>query len=413
MVLFDQTFVSGGNFVLGVLLARWLGLSAYGLFSLLWMGVLFALSVHQAFVTQPLMTLFAKKTGEARAAYFRSVLQIQILLSLALATLTTLVFFFLNFVGFQPEWLLWLPLVGGLSAVYLLQDTLRKIFFVKKKYLVPLIMDTVVYGPLLAVLTALHMGGTLSLKNTLFGLLVAYGASSLVGFFKSNFSFSGFNKTTIQTTLSEHYHFSIWLLGTSLLQWFSGNFFLVAAAGILGTVAVGALRMVQNMVGLCHVLFLAMENIVPAEAAQQFFHHGKEKMNTYLQRVTLVGGIPLLLILGALSLLAPWLIGLLYGEEYVPYSYLIWVYSAHYILVYLGYPLRFALRTVQYTSPIFVAYAISAGLSLALAFPMVNAWGMLGVMGGLMLSQIVTLLVYAFFLKRQASKVFNPHQALK
>jgi O-antigen/teichoic acid export membrane protein len=91
----------------------------------------------------------------------------------------------------------------------------------------------------------------------------------------------------------------------------------------------------------------------------------------------------------------------LYGAEYVPYSYLVWIYSAHYVLVYLGYPMRFALRTLHFTSPIFVAYGIGAGLSLFLAFPMVQAWGMKGVMAGLMGLQVMTLLVYAFFLHRE------------
>lgn len=401
MVLFDQVLVSGGNFALGVLLARWLGLSAFGLFSLLWMGVLFALNLHQAFVTQPLMTLFAKKEkGGEREAYFHSVFHLQVFLSIGTGLVSVLVFSILKMAGIQAAWLGWVPLVGLLAALYLMQDTLRKIFFVEKNYLPPLLMDGVVYGPLLGGLALLHFNGVLDLRNTLLVLSVAYGASSLLGFILSHFSFSNIRAAALKTTLNEHYHFSVWLLGTSVLQWFSGNFFLVAAAGVLGTVAVGALRMAQNMVGLCHVLFLAMENIVPREAAQQFFQHGREKMEAYLFRVTLLGGVPFLFILGAFSLLAPYLIELLYGCEYVPYSYLVWIYAAHYVLVYLGYPLRFALRILQFTSPIFIAYCLCAGMSLLLAFPMVEKWDVEGVLAGLMLTQSATLLVYYFFLKK-------------
>ena len=398
MVLLDQVLVSGGNFTLGVLLARWLGLSAYGLFSLLWMGVLFTLSMHQAFISQPLMTLFAQKKEEEKKGYFRAVFQIQVGLSLALCLLSMLAFFVLKNAGLGEAWLSWLPLIGGLSALYLIQETLRKIYFAKKEYRLPLLLDGLVYGPLLAAVAALHFNGKLNLENTLLVMLVVYGASSLVGILKSKDSFSHIHKTTIRQTINEHYHFSIWLLGTSVVQWFSGNFFLVAAAGALGTVAVGALRMAQNMVGLCHVFFLAMENIVPAEAAQQFFHHGREKMYAYLRRTTLLGSLPFLLVLGGLSLAAPLLIELLYGAEYVPYTYLVWVYAAHYILVYLGYPLRFALRTMQFTSPIFGAYCLGAGAGLLLAFPMVKTWGLMGAMAGLMGVQVLSLLVYSFFL---------------
>lgn len=413
LVLLDQVIVSGGNFALGVLLARWLGLSAYGMFSLLWLGVLFVLGLHQAFISQPLMTLFAQKTDTEQKDYFHSIIFIQMMLSVGLIGFSTLFYFAFQAFSIERDWLEWLPLLGGLSAFYLIQDTLRKIYFAQKKYSLPLLMDGLVYVPLLCALTVLHLKSQLDLKSTLFVMLVVYGVSSTVGFLKSYFSFLGIQKATVQATLKEHYQFSIWLLGTSLLQWFSGNFFLIAAAGVLGTVAVGALRMAQNMVGLCHVLFLAMENIVPAEAAQKYFQNGKEKMYAYLKRITLLGGLPFVLGLVTLSLLAPSIIDVLYGTEYVPYSYLVWVYAAHYVLVYLGYPFRYALRTLQFTSPIFVAYCFSAGLSLVLAFPMVKVWGIMGVMAGLMLSQMVTIGVYAFFLLRKQVSSDNTLISLK
>lgn len=401
-MLLDQAIVSGGNFVLGVLLARYLGLAAFGTYSLLWMGVLFALSLHQAFISQPMMTLFAQKSGEHREAYFRTIFQVQILLSLALGLLSLLAFLALRFSHFQIEWLPWLPSVGAIAAVYLLQDTLRKLFFVEKQYRPPLLLDILLYALLLGVLPVAHAFGKLDLGNALLVILLAYGLSCTVGVFQMKNAFKFFDKKTIQHTLKEHYHFSVWLLGTSLLQWFSGNFFLIAAAGVLGAFAVGALRMAQNMVGLSHVLFLAMENVVPAEAAHQFFNHGKAKMNAYLRRTSLLGAIPLLVILLALAAFSPWLIELLYGAEYVPFSYLVWAYAGHYVFVYLGFPLRFALRTLQLTYPIFVAYCVSAGISLLVAFPMAQAWGMWGVMAGLMGTQVLMLLVYTFFLAKKS-----------
>jgi len=53
LVVLDQVIVSGGNFALGLVLIRTLGLADYGVYAVLWMGVLFALSLHQAFITMP------------------------------------------------------------------------------------------------------------------------------------------------------------------------------------------------------------------------------------------------------------------------------------------------------------------------------------------------------------------------
>ncbi|MEL6926614.1 MAG: hypothetical protein AAFO94_21420, partial [Bacteroidota bacterium] len=57
VVLVDQAIVSGGNFVLGILLTRFLGLDHYGVYTLLWMVLLVALSLNHAFISQPLLSL--------------------------------------------------------------------------------------------------------------------------------------------------------------------------------------------------------------------------------------------------------------------------------------------------------------------------------------------------------------------
>ena len=403
LVLVDQAIVSGGNFVLGVLLARYLGLASFGEYTLLWMGVLFALNLHQAYMTQPLMSLFAGKKEDAQPAYIRSLFVLQMGISMLLAGLAAVAFIIFKIIEMPEGWLACLPLTGLLAAVYLLQDFLRKLFFVKQYFRQPLVMDLILYGLLSGALYGLHHLDVITLGLAIVGMLSACFISSMAGLIfahakKLTPDFIKIDWIETHKTAKEHYHYSFWLLGTSLVQWFSGNFFLIAAAGALGTVALGALRMAQNMVGLCHVLFLAMENIIPAEAARHFFTFGEKAMFAYLKRVALFGGAVVLAMLGALTLAAPWLIRLLYGGEYLPYGWLVAAYSGLYVFVYIGFPMRFALRTLQTTSPIFIAYCLSAAVSVLLAFPLVRAWGMTGVMAGLTGTQLLTLVVYSYFL---------------
>ena len=201
-----------------------------------------------------------------------------------------------------------------------------------------------------------------------------------------------------QTTIKTHYHFSSWLLGTSILQWFSGNFFLITAASILGTIAVGAVRMGQNIVGLCHVLFLAMENIVPVEAAQLFLQKGTHGLTSYLKSSSKKIGLMLIIVLSLMALAATSLIQILYGASFISYSYVVWGYCLLYFFVFFGYPARYFFRTLRFTKPIFIAYCASALFSLAVAVPMVQTWGIMGVLLGLIGSQMMTLFVYSYFI---------------
>jgi O-antigen/teichoic acid export membrane protein len=61
LVFLDQALVSGSNFVLGILLARYLGVAGYGQFALLWLIVLFFSSLQLAYIISPMLTLVQKK----------------------------------------------------------------------------------------------------------------------------------------------------------------------------------------------------------------------------------------------------------------------------------------------------------------------------------------------------------------
>ena len=398
LVIVDQIIVSGGNFALGLVLIRTLGLADYGLYAVLWMGVLFALSLHQAFITKPLMTLAIDKTKEIQQNYFNQLWWIQMVFSGIVLLGITGITQICHSLGLTTTWLIYLPLMTLLAIVYLLQDFLKKTFFIKKSYQQPLLMDGLIYSLLFAGLAGLSWLGKNQLLPSLYVLLGSYFIG-LSLFSKDVFKkYDRFAQDNWQTIIKTHYHFSSWLLGTSILQWFSGNFFLITAASILGTTAVGAVRMGQNIVGLCHVLFLAMENIVPVEAAQLFLQKGTNGLTKYLKSSSKKLGVMLIIVLSSMALAATSLIQLLYGASFIAYSYVVWGYCWLYFFVFFGYPARYFFRTLRFTKPIFIAYCISALFSLVVAVPMVQTWGIMGVLMGLIGSQIMTLLVYGYFM---------------
>ncbi len=398
LVLADQAIVSGGNFILGIALIRILGLKEYGLFAMLWMGVLFALSLHQAFITKPLMTLAIGQSAKEQAHYFSTLGRMQVAFGGFLCLLLSGFMLFLNITNWSIGWFDYLPIIGGITFFYLLQDFYKKTFFIKKAYLQPLLMDGLCYGVIFIGLFGLAVTNNSSLSNAL--MVIAVGYLTSMPFYVKDLIQTKNTKDNDYwlSILKKHYHFSSWLLGTSILQWFSGNFFLISAASTLGTTAVGAVRMGQNIVGLCHILFLAMENIVPAEAAQLFLQKDLKGLQKYLWKISLQIGAVVLAILFAMSLLAPVLIEGLYGAALTSYSYVVWGYCLLYVFVFIGYPMRYFFRTIQFTQPIFIAYCISAFFSILLAFPMVQNWGIMGLLIGLMISQILTLLVYIFYI---------------
>ena len=72
LVYGDQAIVSGFSFLSGVVLARYLGVNGFGIYSIAWLGVLIASSINQPLIIAPMQTLSGKKSIEEQEIYLQS-----------------------------------------------------------------------------------------------------------------------------------------------------------------------------------------------------------------------------------------------------------------------------------------------------------------------------------------------------
>jgi O-antigen/teichoic acid export membrane protein len=195
----------------------------------------------------------------------------------------------------------------------------------------------------------------------------------------------------LQQDAAEIWRHARWLMGSTIIQWISGNAFLLAAGGILGTLALGAVKMALNLMGFFNVFFQALENKVPVSASYLFYHKGKREMYYYLKKVTLTGLLVTLLIIVLISGFAEKIIHLTYGEAYIQYAYVVVAFGLMQLLIFFGMPFRFAIRTLNMTKDIFYAYLLTASFGLLLAVPLVKSFGIIGVIIGLVSSQLIVI----------------------
>ncbi|MEM7368410.1 MAG: hypothetical protein AAF587_07380 [Bacteroidota bacterium] len=417
LTLLDQMIVSGSNFLTGILLTRWLGLEAYGVFALAWLGLMLMSSVQQAFLLTPMMSLGPKKDGAERQAYYRGSLLLQLGFLLLIGTVSCVIVWFAD--QWFPEWgigflfpVLPLAIVG-----FLMQEYYRRFFFILLQPVLALIVDGIAYLGLILGIVSLYLFDSLSVEYSYVLVLTTFGLSSLVGELLAKRLRRGMiSSTSISMWVSaksvfvEHWHVASWLIGKAFLQFFSSNYYILAAGVILGPSAIGALRIAQNLLGTTHVLFLAMENAVPVKASIALSRDGLRGMIQYLKLISLKAGILVGGILILLALFAEPLIELVYGTEFVEYSYLLIAYCVFYLFLFPGYPLRFALRTLESTQPIFWAYVASTIVSLLSANYLVENWGLMGVVYGLIMTTILMQMCYGVGVKIQMNKYIDAQQ---
>lgn len=396
--LFDQALVSGANFLTGVLLVRYLGVDQYGLFVLLWMIVQFSMSLQNAMVVSPMLSIAPKVESDQQAEYLSTTLSMQIGFCIILSLFALLAQLFP--VVWMPQWWsqeLVLPLTVC-AITFQLQDYLRRNMFARLRAAHAFGIDLVAYGGQVLLLV-IFLSGIATISNALWLISTALGISTVLGFLLLG-SGPRVSIAVIKATTFRHWISSRWLVGAAVLQWLSGNYFLIAAGSLLGPAAVGGIRAAQNLLGVTHIMFQGLENVVPGEASRKFRESGASGLRRYLRKVLL-----LLLILTAaaalfMAIFTEPLFTAVYGQLDPNSQKAMFWYVPIYILVAACLPYRAGLRTIEKTRSVFISYVFGTVFSMLAANYLVTEFAVHGVMFGMLIIQVIMVAVLALSFKR-------------
>ncbi len=385
--LFDQGLVSGANFLTNVLLARGVGVREYGVFALAWVAVLFANSLQYALIVTPMMSVGPKQDPEERPAYYGAVLVQEFVFAFAVALLMYLGVRLS--VHFYPQWgiaNLALPMTGATLA-YLLQEFLRRYFFCTRQSKLALTTDIASYLTQLPIIFWVTHQHTATLPMVLW--IIA--ATSLLGFFACirRFEPVTFGAAALRRVFLRHWLMSRWLAPSAFMQWGAGNLFFMSAPVYYGAAATALLRASQNIVGVAHVWFLGLDNVVPAEAARQMRLGGLDGMLRYIKRVLLQWGGLTALFTGLVAAFPTFWLRLCYGQKYAGDGSVLRWFALLYLIIFVAGPLRAGLQALEYTAPVFWAYPALIAFSVALAGPFARRLGLTGVMLGMCATQVL------------------------
>ncbi len=404
LIFLDQILVSGSNFILGILLARYLGIDLFGKFSLIWIIVLFFSSIQLAFIISPMLTHGAKKVPVIKDYYLSNIFYFQtFFVILCVLVLSIFLTIYSKFSSTNLDGLFIFILF--LVYSFLNQDFIRRYLIIKELYFKLLIIDIISYLGQLISIGYLIYENQLTLKNTIISISIVFISSFLLSFLfvrlKSN------NKKYMTLIFLKNWKFSKWLVYSSILQWGSGNFFVLTAGYLLGPWAVGVIRIMQNTMGIFHVIFIALENILPIKFAEIYKKFGYLEVWNYFIKQLKFGIILISLIILLLLFSYEKLILLIYGNEYTSYSYLIFGFMILYIFIYIAMLQRYILRTIENTKIIFTNYIYTSIFSLLSSIILIKLLSLNGVVIGMIITQIISNFIFYFEIKKFNRKDYN------
>ena len=400
--LMDQGVISGVNFITGILLARFLGIVEFGVFTIAWLVIEFLQSMQYSLIIAPMMSIAPKQSEDERPVYMGAVIVHQLFFSVAAFAVLILSMLTIGF--FVPDWeflnLMW-PLAIAV-IICPLQNYARRYLFVIGRSGAAFFVDVVRYGGQLAVLGVLFLNVKMGAGLTLWAVSGCAAIAALL-----SLRFLGdieWKVSAVRESLPRQWAFSKWLLSSEVMRWATGNLFMIASGAMIGAAAVGAIKGAANLVAICHIITHGLSNIVPVSAARKFGAGGRAALVAYLKRFTAFGGLAIGTIL-LVAAAAPnlWL-ELIYGADYAGYGYLVQWWAVVYFLAFLTLPPMFGLRAMERTKSIFWAQLAGAGVSVVLIYPLITAFGIVGVMMGnlsIVSARLAVLLRYFFHELRQ------------
>ena len=387
----DQGAISVANFAATIILARAISPTDLGVYGVGFTALRLVRSVQEGLTIQPVNTFGAAMDGETFRRYATSTSLIQILLALSSSVAVALAGWALTVTGNDTAG----PALFSLWFVFLfwqLQEYIRRLLYTRSAVLSAVFNTILANAVRIALLLWWASGQRL---NGISGLdAIAWGALAALipGLWQTRRywtpHFSG-----LVDTWKRNWEFGRWVMGGTIANWISVEFYPVLTAGMISFAAAGAYRALQNLVAPIHLLLRATDTFLTPRAARQFTENGHHALARTLRLVYLVSGLPILGLLSLAMLFPVPILRLLYGETYVAYSGGMVLMAIFYALWYAYWPLQTAFKAARISRPIFIANLSAMAVMFTIGIWAIIRWGVYGTIAGQALNALVVALI--------------------
>jgi O-antigen/teichoic acid export membrane protein len=387
----DQGVISLANFLATVILARNVSPTELGVYGVGFTVLRLARSVQEGLIVQPVNVIGAAMDDQTFKRYATSTSLIQILLavaaSAAVAGLGWLLTITGNDVAGPTIFALWFAFLW-----WLLQEHIRRMLYTRGAVF-SAVTNTILANTARLILMAYWVrGGRLS---GIAGLdAIAWG--SLVALFPGLWATRRYwskDLVDLRATWTRNWEFGRWVMGGTIANWISVEFYPVLTAGMVSFAAAGAYRALQNLVAPIHLLLRATDTFLTPRAARVFGQGGQQALNRTLRLIYLVAGIPVLGFLGIAILFPAPLLHFLYGDTYVGYAGGMALMAVFYALLYAYWPMQTALKAARLSRPIFIANVSATACMFTIGIWAILRWGVYGTIAGQALNALIVCVV--------------------
>jgi O-antigen/teichoic acid export membrane protein len=403
--LLDQGLFAGANFIVNILLARWLTPAEYGTFALAFSVFLLLGVFHNAILTEPMMVFGPGKYRERFPEYLGILLRGHFALMLPGAALLAATAFLLG-------WLYSPAVERAFLALALAAPFILLLWLVRRAFYVRLQPGWAAAGGGLYILFlpvciyALRAMERLSPVTGFLGMALGGLVVSLLLLIPLNPRRPGVHKNpSVSMVANDHWRYGRWAMATAGLAWFPTNIYFVLLPVWVGLEEAGALKALINLAMPVLLSISGLSMLFLPVLSRQSEEGGKQSMNRTLWfsfgLFFLGSGLYLSLLCG----LRGAIFQLLYGGKYHEFAGWplvvvgLWPFGQA-ITAILGN----ALRALQRPDYVFWSSVGGSAATLLLGIPLAWRLGVGGALAGSLLAFLATGGFMLFFYEKSLPK---------
>lgn len=404
--IMDQGLFSSTNFIVNILLARWLNIESYGAFAVSFAVLLFFAGFHSALILEPLSALGPARYQDDLPRYFGSQIKLHWLICSVLSL--ALIIAGLGIMMWRPDDSLGLAMLGAALTFpfAMLLWLVRRFFYVLQRPSGAL-LGSGLYGILcLGGIFFLHYIGEISP----FTGFITLGLSSLISsalvllsLMRPDSGGIKFGGLPLLSVLRAHWDYGRWFVGQAILGMFVYQAPIFLGAAFLGLEGAGVFRAMQNFaLPMTQIVIAVVLFGIPILAAE--FGRGNLlalRNKGFLITTTLIAiaGIYELMLLFGYSYLER----VLYGGKFAAYAWIIPVLGLAPLASALASGSQTALRALQ--KPQYVFYVTLATTPACILFTVLLTWwwGIGGLAASMAVTYILSSLLSIYFYRLATS----------
>jgi O-antigen/teichoic acid export membrane protein len=415
LAILDQGLISGSNFLIGILLARWLMPEAYGAFALAFSVFLLLSYVYQSFLAEPQAVFSGSAYSGSLRGYLKTLLGIHLILT----------FFGVVLLGGAAAIAAVLGkgngLPGALAGVAIASPCILFFWLMRRAFYMNLAPARAAVGAFLYFV--LVTGGLFfAYKRSLISPFSAYLLMAIGALGTGLFLLSQINKVlppdaavppTRREAWHKHWEYGRWALAVSVVTWIPYYMYYPLVSAFSGMAQAGQLRALMNLSLPMEQSYTALSILFLPYAARVCREKGVSSSGPLVRRITL------LFVTGAVAywaVLIPFkgpVFHLLYGGKYLEVAHFIPYVALGTTMWAAAFGPAILLRAIESPDSIFYARLVASALSLAIGVPATKWFGLWGVVWSVIIANLSAFLISIYILHRKSNLVSLPNPVLQ